>query len=452
MGRIPQYVGNNRPTSEPGSVFRKDENVVTYQDPDKFRNLAGESVGKQLTDLGEKMQVIENANSESKSNIDSQMALSAIQDEVDQNPDPNHALDSVDNKVSMIRQAAAKNFRNADARDKYLQEFDLKAGLFKIGLQAKVYKKQVDIGRVNTLREMDMEASNYINAPDESSKLASRQKIQSIMDRGIQNDLFSHEQGMDEFNKIIKSADDAVDNIERLKARKAKELAWAEEKAKSAIEQSYMKMKKSGVDKLGMPATVQDMITMATKDNTLDPQFKALYINALTSPKAVKAKTKSVSFSNLMSDINKGIKNQDKIRSDILKDNSDGYLSNDDASMLNDYLDMLSNKNPDDLIVMDMRKSWLGVEVFSENTAKKEESRRRMSLSYISKINSGIEPKQASIEAMQEEVLYLHPEVIGKPDGAEYMDDSGRLKKIMPNGDIVEVQSNKKDTRVKEKK
>ncbi len=452
MANIPQYVSKERVSTEAPAVIQRSEKLAGTVDPGQFENKVAEQASKDLIELGEKMVKVENANDKSKAEIQHTQGMLAFEEEVKKDPSKFKDYDAY---MTKLEDGVSKNFRNQFAKEEYKQDLGLKNVIFKNKLQGYVYKQEVDAGRANTLTQMDLQSSSYINAQNDEEKLSARQQIENTMAEAVKNKLFTHEQGIDEVNKTIKSADDAVKDRQQLQRRKEKELAWAQKEAVNAREQEFIQMKVNGKDKLGMPISREELIKAARFDmnaGVIEPKFAELYINALKSPKSVGAKTIDLDFANIISDINKGIKSPERIRKKMLENLSDGYLSEQDFAGASTYYDMLMDKNPDDLATMNVRKSWTGVEVFSENTTAKEESRARMSRFFISKLQSGIDPQTASVEAMREEVLYLHPEVIGKPDGAEYMDDSGRMKKILPNGDVVEVQSTTKDTRKKEKK
>uniref|UniRef100_A0A6M3IVZ1 Uncharacterized protein n=1 Tax=viral metagenome TaxID=1070528 RepID=A0A6M3IVZ1_9ZZZZ len=369
-------------------------------------------------------------------------------------PDYNN-LDKYLQEVENLKGQNLKGFQSKANEQQTSLEVGLDLQIAKLNLENIYKKKAIAVGQVKALELIDLEQSNYINSPDEQSKLDSAGKIKGIIDKQVTAGIFGLKEGKELYDKTIKEAQDSLKDRESLKRVKEKELAAANEAAINDNEKNYIKMKVTGVDKLGTPVSREELIGMVRTDmksGTVSPEFADRYINALKSPKAVKAKTIDKDFADIISTINLGRKTPEKIKTMMLNALSDGYLSEEDFGAVNAYFEMMSDKQPDDLVAMNIRKSWLGVEVFSENTTAKEESRSRMSRSFISKLQSGVDAQAASVEAMREEVLYLHPEVIGKPEGATYIDDSGRLKKILPNGDVVEIQSTSKDTRVKEKK
>lgn len=358
-------------------------------------------------------------------------------------------------EVDNLKGQNLKGFQSKANEQQTAAEVGLDLQIAKLNLENIYKKKAIVVGQVKALELVELEQSNYINSPDEQSKLDSAGKIKEIINKQVTAGIFGLKEGKELYDKTIKEAQDSLKDRESLKRVKEKELAAANEAAINDNEKNYIKMKVTGVDKLGTPVSREELIDMVRSDikaGSVSPEFADRYINALKSPKAVGAKTIDKDFADIISTINLGRKTPEKIKTMMLNALSDGYLSEADFSAVNTYFEMMSDKQPDDLVAMNTRKSWLGVEVFSENTTAKEESRSRMSRSFISKLQSGVDAQAASVEAMREEVLYLHPEVIGKTEGATYIDDSGRLKKILPNGDVVEIQSTSKDTRVKEKK
>lgn len=354
-----------------------------------------------------------------------------------------------------VQDASLKGTNSKALQQKMALEGQLELKMFASKVDG-IYKiKQIHVANADAMRLIEIQKSNYINSPDEEGKLEASNQIAKVVSDQVKVGLWWKDDGDEKYNTAIKEAQDALKDRDSLRRVKEKELDLANKAAVNDNEKNYIKMKLTGVDKLGTPISRDELIGMVRQDlnnKIVSPEFADRYITALTSPKSLNAKTIDKDFAEIISEINAGHKKPEMIRSKLLKASSDGYISEADFSAAITYLDMLENKNPDDLVAMNTRKSWVGIEVFSEDSTKKEESRSRMSRSFINKLQSGVDPQAASIEAMREEVLYLHPEVIGKPEGAIYIDDSGRTKKILANGDVVEVQSTTKDTRVKEKK
>ncbi len=223
----------------------------------------------------------------------------------------------------------------------------------------------------------------------------------------------------------------------------------ANEAAVNDNEKNYIKMKVTGVDKLGTPISRDEMINLVRKDldnKTVSPEFADRYITALKSPKAVGAKTVDKDFADMMQVINTGDKKPEEIRKNMLGLVSDGYLSEKDFQAVSTYFDLLSDKHPDDLVANSIRKGWFGIEKVTENTTEKEASRSRMSRTYIVNITGGTDPQVAAQEAIRTEVLYLHPEAINYPEGMKVIDSKCRRKIIKQNGDTVDDVSPKKET------
>lgn len=453
MATIPRYTSREQLTKEAPTGYMKPEQYDFGINPETAAKMSAGAAMQDVADIilevEQKIKKIQNANAESKANILVAADFAAYTDDFNKNTDLDHAMDDIDSKIAQTREKAMKMFVDPAAREVYSRQFELETLGFKQKLKTELARRQVDLGRVNTLREIDLETSDYINAVTPEEKINSRVQMEAIMDKAISNQLFTNEQGRKELNKIINSADDTAKDVRALNKRREKELAFLQKQAMNAREDELVKMR------INRQAPLEELIKMANRDmneGRIDVKFAEAYINACKSPKTINAKTVDLDFANIISDINKGVKTSTKIRENMLNDVSDGYISEQDFSSASAYLEMLENKNPDDLVAMNVRKSWRGVEVWSENTTKKEESRARMSRSFIKKLQSGVDANIASVEAMREEVLHLHPEVMNYPDGMEYIDDSGRIKRILPNGDVVDIESKTKDIRVKEKK
>ena len=440
MPNIPQYTSKERVTTEPG---------ISKLNVNPGAGEALERSGEMLSILGEKMRKIGNANATSDAALDRQRFEAEDTDKRSKLPTKD-ALTNIDNDVRKSREETAnRNFSDPIGKQEWLRKQELLDSGYIIQTKADVYKRVVSERKVDTLRDLELEKSNYINAATEEEKLISVQKMEKIANDPANEDIYSAEDRKKLVDETVKDAQDAVKDIASLQRVKEKELKLAEEAAVNAREKELLQERRDA------KTAREDLIRIAkqeAKNKKINQDFADRFINALKAPKAVKAKTIDKDFADIISEINLGTKKPDKIKSMILNAVSDGYLSETDYNTAITYYDMMYEKNPDDLVVMDTRKSWLGVEVFSENTKAKEESRSRMSRLFINKLQSGVPPQDAATEAMRQEVLYLHPEVMNYPEGAEYIDDSGRLKKLMPNGDILEIQSTKKDTRVKEKK
>lgn len=451
MARIPQFVSKENASTEAPAVMQRDEKVGVMADSNIDISGAQET-GKMLTQLGEQMVKVENANDLSKAKLQTTTSLMTYEEAFNKNPEKSKSLGTLDSDLQKIGEASSKHFRSSAAKEEFLRDWGQQSLVFKNGLYTKALKQDVDIGRTNTLAAMDLQSSGYINAQNDEEKLKARQQIESTMAEAVKLQLFTHEDGQQEIEKTIKSAEDAIKDRKQLQARKDKELALAQKEAVNARENELIKMKVTGVDKLGTPISREELIKMARNDmakGDIAPKFADIYINALKSPKAVNAKTIDLDFANIISDINKGTKTPERIKASMLQDLSDGYLSESDFSAANTYFEMLSDKKPDDLVGQNVRKAWFGMgrDIFSPDKAKEAESRARMSRSFISKLQGGVDPQTASLEASREEVLFLQPQAINYPEGMLVIDSSGRQKKVMPNGDLLLVEEKKATTK-----
>jgi hypothetical protein len=334
MARIPQYVSNNRASTEAPAVMQRDERIGVMADPNLVDNSAATFANKQLAELGAKITAVENANDNSKAEIQTKTQMLSLEEQVNKDPT---AFEDYDNIMQKIGDSGAKQFRNPEAREEFKQKFGLENVIFKHKLQGIVYKKEVDLGRTNTLKEMDLESSNYINAQNDADKLASRQKIEEKMAGAIKVGLFTHEQGMKEVEDTIKSADTAIKDNKELAKRKEKELAWAKEAAVNAREDEFLEMKRSGVDKANVPVSSEELIKMARnemKRGDITPKFTELYINALTSPKTLAPVTDHEVYKSIMDDIINPNKKASAIRNRIEEEFGNGKLSKADYKSL----------------------------------------------------------------------------------------------------------------------
>jgi hypothetical protein len=313
-----------------------------------------------------------------------------------------------------------------------------------------IYKtKQIHVANADAMRLIEIQKSNYINSPNEEGKIQAAGEIAKIVESQVKAGLWWKDDGDEIYNKAIKESQDAIKDAESLRKVKEKELAYAAKLAINENEKEYIKMKITGTDKLGGLISKDELIRSVKKDMELgrvEPAFADAYINALKSPKAIGAKPVDKDFANIIAEINKtnGMKPQ-AIRIAMLELVSTGNISERDFESATAYLDMMTDKNVDDLVTSGRRSAMDSIKNFAGvNNAAEEESRARMSRSFISKIQAGTDPTQAAQEAQREEVLFLRPEVRNYPEGMIFIDNDGRTKKIMPNGDLLPVETKTK--------
>jgi hypothetical protein len=405
-------------------------------------------------------------------------AIKAVADE-DIEFDPARYETEIDN----LGQEASKTITNPLAKEKFMAEFQRQATTTKWGIKNLLRTKELEAAKasieynrqqivngyasmtpaeqitaVKTFKDMligSVATGIYNKDTANQIDLKFQQDVQeSVVNTHILADPKSTLAGLKEgkdgpYSGI--SDQFRAESIVKAEAYDKKYTAEAEVAEKKRIDTNENDIVTRLIDPKKQKPTEGEIVTLMN-NRDLTPKFAKAVINNIRSAKKVNAKTIDKDFADIISAINRGVKSPEKIKANIINLSSDGYLSEEDTDNAITYLGMMNTSNPDDLVAMNMRKSWLGVEVWSENVKAKEESRSRMSRSFINKLRLGMDAQPASVAAMREEVLYLHPEVIGKVEGAEYMDDRGKIKKIMPNGDIMEIQSTKKDTRTKESK
>jgi hypothetical protein len=455
MANIPQFVSKENLTTSPGADYRQGEKIGITQSTagvDRTMDMASRA-SQQLILLGEKMTEIDNANSESKAKIETTKAKLAFRDKINKSPDPAKDMEGYDDYMKATGENAGKLFRDQQARQKFAQDWELDTLVEKSQLQGIVYKKQVEERKVNILQELELKKSEYRNAPDEAARNAAVKGMEEIINNKANLSIYDPLERKELLDKTVKDAQDDLKDAESLRRVKEKEFKAAQDAAVNAREDEFIKMKINGKDRNGVPISREELIIIAKNDmesEAISSDFADKYINALKSPKAVTARTVDKDFADIISEINKGTK-LEKVRKELLDMASDGYISETDFAGATAYMDMVGDKEPDDLVAKKIRFSWGGLEIATEDTTGKEESRSRMSRTFINKLQSGVDPQDASVEAMREEVLYLHPEARLNPNGIEYMDDKGVLKVIMPNGDVVVSPAKKTDTRKKDK-
>ena len=335
MPRIPTYTSKVTPTTEPPRVYIKPAKYAEEQSPELAAKTSWgasmEQAGKIVNVVAEKMLVIQNANANSEANILITKGMAEYEDEVNKRTDLNTAINDAPDRLDKLKKEGAKKFIDPRARAEWERNFDLSAIKYQNTLKANIDKRKVDLFRANTLREMDLESSNYINALTPQAKLASRQKISGIMDNAVQMRAFTNEQGLDEVNKVIKNADDSIKDLESLKKRKEKEIELAAKEAKNAREQELVEMR------VNNKSSLNDLIIQARTDmnaGRIDAKFAEAYINSCTSPKPLNAKTDFDVYKDIMADIINPKKKATEIMTKILAANADGKLSDTDRDSL----------------------------------------------------------------------------------------------------------------------
>lgn len=440
---LPRYNSSEQLNTQPNAVVR--------QGAGDTADIIGQTAG-QVSDITTKWsQAMDTIQSTTvKANI--KTALPDIEQRALADPEYNN-IDKYYQELDSLKKNNIKGFQSKANEQQTALDVDLDLQLAKLRIDNVYKKKALDVGRASTLKLLDLEQSNYINAQTEEEKLTATSNMKNIMLDKQKAYLFGYEEGDKLVNKLIEEAQDAIKDRESLKRVKEKEFRLANETAVNDNEKNYIKMKVTGVDKLGTPISRDEMINLVRKDldnKTVSPEFADRYINALKSPKAVGAKTVDKDFADMMSDISKGIKTPERIRKNMLELVSDGYLSEKDFQAVSTYFDLLSDKHPDDLVANSIRKGWFGIETITENTTAKEESRSRMSRSYIANITGGTDPQVSAQEAIRTEVLYLHPEVVNYPNGMQVIDSKGRRKIIKQNGEVIDNTLPKKEAGKKE--
>lgn len=435
MPNIPQYISKEKVTTEVGGAMQNPNVAAEYGAGAKIQQ-----AGNVLAELGDKMRKIGNANAESDATIAIKQFQATDSQKRAQEPDMNKALQNIESDVQKNRDAIANQyFSDPIGKQEWLRKQELNDAAYVIDRKADVYKRQVSERKVKTLKDLKLEKSNYINAVDETSKQASIKSMETIVNNPANTDIYNAEERKKLVDETIKEAQTDVKDRESLGRVKEKELRIASELAVNTREKELVNMKVKGTDQNGVLITREDLLRLARDESgkTISPEFANSFINANKSPKSVDAKTVDKDFADTMYDINKGVKKPEKIRKEMLQLVSDGYLSERDFSNASTYLNMLGDKKPDDLAAQNVRKSWRGIEIFTENTTNAEESRSRMSRSFVSKLQQGIEPSIASTEAIREEVLFLQPNAKNYPQGMKVIDAHGVKKIIMPNGDVL---------------
>ncbi len=443
--QIPQYISKEKPTTEVGGVI---QNAKASAQSGVGASL--EQGGQVLAELGEKMRMIGNANAES----DASIAVKQFQatDTTKRASLPiKDALTGIDDEVRKNREAVANSlFSDPFGKQEWIRKQELNDAAYIIDQKTGVYKRQVSERKVNTLRDLELEKSNYINAQTQEEKQISVSNMETIANNPANEDIYDAEARKKLVDDTVKEANADIKDVESLRRVKEKELKIATDKAINAREKELVNMKVKGVDNNGALVTREDLIRLARDESgkTISPEFAQSFINANKSPKAINAKTLDKDFVKIMEDINKGTKSEETIRRNIENLRSSGALSDEDYGRANTYLGMFSDKDVADLVPTIPKTAWFGLKQYAEtNVDEEEKSISRMSRSFLDKIQSGVDPHEAAIEAQREETLYLVPSAKNNPEGMVYMDSMGRRKRIMPNGDLLLEEAKPKPKR-----
>jgi len=352
-------------------------------------------------------------------------------------------------QLEQDKETAMKGVKDPLLQKKLGFEIDHANNLAAIKLRNIYGKKKIAVGEEAAYRRIDTQVNNIVYAENDEQRLAAKQQIEAIVDEQIAGGIFALGDKDKIVNKAVKDAEEIIKDKAALKRVQDKQILEAQKLAVNENEKNYVRMKINGKDKLGGDVTREDLLSMVKKDmdaGLVSPEFADSYIKSLKSPKAVRAKGVDKNFSEIMEKINKGIVSFDRIRTDILNRRSSGALSEEDEENLTTYLELLDQKGIEDFAKFETRNAWFGLggPIYIEDDKLREASRRRMSIDFIDKLKNGIDPQTAVLEATRKETLSLQPSAVNYPEGMEVMTSKGVLKKIMPNGDIVNVESKQK--------
>jgi len=288
MATIPQYTSKARLTTEAPSI-KKDPTLEAQA------SLGGalSDIGEVMTDVSDKILKVSTANATSKSNIEALQSMAQIEDKVDKNPDLDHALDDVDSELSSLRDRTAKNFIDPQAREDYLRQYELKAAEFNIKLKAKVMKKQVALARVNSLRDLELLKSNYINSPTDKEKNAVASKIDQYIKSRVGLNIFGAEEGAKLKKSTIKGGEEGIEDNKDLEAKRRKEVQLAQEYAVNKRESELLSMAQ---DDKTPPGDLMRIVREDAENGLASPEFAQALMNSVKSPKTVNAKTDPVAY------------------------------------------------------------------------------------------------------------------------------------------------------------
>ena len=441
MARIPTYTSKRTPTSEPQRVYIKPAKYAEEQSPELAAKTSFgasmEKAGEIVSKVSEKMIAIQNANSESEANILTTQGFANYEDEVNKRTDLNKALEDAPNRISKIKQEGADRFTDPRARAEWERNFDLKAIVYENQLRAGVNKKQVDLGRTNTLREIDLELTNYINSPTPEAKNTSKENMEAIMGRASNLGLFTKEQGYKLVEDTVSKGEGIINDTKKLAERKEKELLQAQKKAVNQAENEYINMKKNNKDKFGNFISDADLIKMIGSDTTVSEDFKKAYVSAITNPAGVESKSNPKTLDKFLDKIlTFGDDMQSTNRLNLLLEMSKPKpsLSWEDYDMLMGFNDIVNN--PDTMNQFVPAKGfWKSVDKWNEeNAGKKSEIKMEMFRSYFNKVQNGLAPEEAAKQTIEEEMLKLNPDIKTYPkEGKKVIDKDGIIKILTPD-------------------
>lgn len=437
MATIPRYTSKERLITE--SPYIKKDPVLEAQ-----AGIGGAlaDIGEVMADISQKILKVSTANATSKSNIDVLQSMAAIEDKVDKNPDLDHALDSVDDELSSIRDRTAKNFVDPTAREEYLRQYELKAAEFNIKLKAKVMKKQVALARVNSLRDLELLKSNYINAVTSKQKNAVAGKIDQYIKSRVDLNIFGAEEGAKLKKSTIKGGEEGIEDQKDLEAKRRKEIQLAQEYAVNKRESELLLMNEDG------KTPPEDLMRITREDaenGLVGPEFAQALINSVKSPKTVDAKTDASSYMEIV-DMLALQKDAKGIRKRLLELHAQGKLSvtdfkslyktkiaGNDMSLAEAYSQTLDKKGKSLFATaVDMVKGmFLG---YPETVAS-------ITQKVVSRIEGENIPSEKisdiAKEEVQKQIIEDYPWVTGLPvEGERRKFPDGSIKRIFPDGRI----------------
>ena len=446
MPRLPQY--NSKGT-------------LTTQQPEVTRTGAGQvadaygKVADQVQAIAVKLQDAKNVAEQNKALGDFETEKTKIESEASADMNVNNAKLYADRLVK-ARENALQGIGTEKARTDAGLKMGHSGDLSLIRINADFYKKTIDNGLVGVNQQLEIYQSEYVNAQNDMERMQARVNINSAVDFNV-GTLYDQKTAEKLKADTIKEAQNYLKDSESLRRVKEKETEKAVELAKNDNEKSLVYMKLNGATPEGAMLTREDLIGMARRQKNLSPEFRDAFIQSLKSPKSVFAIRSDPHFCEVMEFISNPDKSFSEIRTSIAYMRSIGELTPQDEARLESFMGMIETSGADELRVANMRRAYFVfgdmVNADSKETMKANQvkSRTNMSLSYIDKINVGVNPDTALVEAMREEVLRIHPKAKNYPLGMNVRDMYGNLKIIMPNGEILPYKEEKSEKPAKKK-